>query len=262
MRSSAEATGGMTRRLRSPARAVFLSLGMVLFGQGADPGAAAAQAVRGEIRDAETQQPVPSARLVVRNQADSVLSELVARPSGEFTLLGLPKGPLVLEVSASGYAAAAGTTIDHQGESLFLAIELDPDPLAGDEIRVTVERQDPYLADRGYYLRQRIGHGYFLTPNHMSLLRPSDMFRRVAAVKLVYDEPVIGRGPASFRRCRPAVYQDGMLVRSELSDLAFNDAVAPAASIEAVEVYPGPSTAPAQWRGSAACGLILVWTAR
>lgn len=262
MSASAVATAGATRRLCSPARAVFLSLGMMLFGQGADPGAAAAQAVRGEIRDAETQHPVPSARLVVRNQADSVVSELVARPSGEFTLLGLPKGPLVLEVSASGYAASAETTIDHQGKSIFMTIELDPDPVAADGIRVTVQRQDPYLADRGYYLRQRTGHGYFLTPRDMSLLRPSDMFRRVAAVNVVYDEPVIGRGPSSFRRCRPAVYQDGMLVRSELSDLAFNDVVAPAAWIQAVEVYPGPSTAPSQWRGSAACGLIVVWTDR
>lgn len=262
MRSSADATGGTTRRLRSPARAVFLSLGMMLFGQGADPGAAAAQAVRGEIRDAETQQRVPSARLVVRNQADSVLSELVARPSGEFTLLGLPKGPLVLEVSASGYAASAETTIDHQGKSIFIAIELDPDPVAAEGIRVTVERQDPYLADRGFYHRERIGHGYFLNPSRMSLWKPSDMFRRIAAVKVYRDEPVIARGPMSFQGCRPAIYQDGMLIRSEHSKAPFNDVVAPAAWIQAVEVYPGPSTAPAQWRGSAACGLIVVWTSR
>lgn len=264
MSSSAEAHGGTrcpVRRLRIPARAAFLSVGMVLFAQGADPGVVAAQAVRGEIRDAETRQPVPSARVVVRNEADSVLSELTAGASGEFTLLGLPRGRLVLEVSALGYAASAETTIDHEGESLFLAVELDPDPLATEGIRVRVESQDAYLADRGYYRRERVGHGYFLDPTRMSVVRPSDMFRRIAAMKVVGEEPVIARGTTSLvQDCRPAVYQDGMLIRSEHSKAPFNDVVAPAVRIQAVEVYPGPATAPPQWRSSAACGLIVVWT--
>lgn len=262
MTSSAEATGGTWSLLRTPAGVAFLGLGILVLAQGAAPGAVAAQAVRGEIRDAETGQPVAAARVVVRNEAGVVLSEVNAQPSGSFTLLGLPQGPLVLEVSAVGYAVSGGTPIDHKGESLFLDIELDPDPLAGDGIQVTVEYQDPYLADRGYYLRQRSGHGYFLTTDNMSLLDPSDMFQRVAAVKVVHDEPVITRGDVSFRECRPAVYQDGMLVRSEFSDVAFNDVVAPSTWIEAVEIYPGPATAPAQWRGSAGCGLIVVWTER
>lgn len=53
-----------------------------------------------------------------------------------------------------------------------------------------------------------------------------------------------------------------MLVRHELSAASFNDVVAPPQWIEAIEVYPGPSTAPAEWRASASCGLIVVWLER
>lgn len=248
------------RPLLGRAPAILVGLGIVVLALGVSPGDAAAQVVRGEIRDAETRQPVPGARVAVRSEAGTVLTEANAGAAGEFTLLGLPEGPLTLEVSAPGYAASAGTAVDHRGKSLFLTIDMDPAALQGAEIRVTVERQNSYLADRGYYLRQRKGHGHFLTPSKMSLLRPSDMFRRVAGIDVVGGEPVIGRGPASFRRCRPAVYQDGLLVRSELSSRPFNDVVAPSAYIQAVEVYPGPASAPVQWRGSASCGLIVVWT--
>lgn len=266
MTSSGEATGGTFGRLRTPAGAAFLSFGVTLFGQAADPAAAAAQVVRGEIRDAETQQPVPSAHVVVRNQADSVLSEVTAGTSGEFTMLGLPTGPLVLEVSALGYAASAETPIDHQGRSLFLAIELTPNPLEADGIRVSVEAQSPFLRSHGYYHRRKIGHGRFVSPEQLERVhatRSSDYFRRVTGVVVTNDEPQVARGPTSFSRsCRAAVYQDGQKLRDPLDASAFNDVVAPPEWIEAIEVYSGPATAPAAWRGDAGCGLIVIWTRR
>lgn len=264
MRASAVANRGATggaRRFRVPAaRAALLGLGLFLLAGGADPATAAAQAVRGEIIDVDTGQPVPFAQVVVRNEADSVLSSVTAGASGEFVLLGLPKGALLLEVSALGYTALARTPIELQEKSLELSIELDPGPLASERIHVTVERQDPYLADRGFYTRKKRGLGHFLTPGNMSIIDASDMFRRVVAVKVQGDEPVIARGPATLRACRPGVYQDGVLVRNPFSKVPFNDVVAPPVWIQAVEVYPGPATAPPQWRDNATCGLIVVWT--
>lgn len=223
-----------------------------------------AQVVRGQVTDAETHQPVPAARIAVRTQADSLLTQVVSSTNGEFILLGLPTGRLVLEVSALGYTASAERRIDHQDKAIFLSIELHPSPLEAEGIRVTVEAQDPVLRDGGYYRRKQIGHGYFITPeqiDRMSLMRPSDLFRRIASVSVVGNgEPKIRRGVSSFRECLPAVVQDGMLVRPSHSSAAFNDAVVPAVWIRAVEVYPGPASAPPEWRGSSACGLILIWT--
>ena len=227
---------------------------------------ASGQIVRGQVTDVATEQPVASARVAVRNDADSLLVEVVTEDTGEFALLGLPEGDLVVEVSALGYTASAKRRIEYDGSSLFLAIRLDPAPLEMEGIEVTVEAQDPFLRQGGYYDRKRMGHGDFLTPeqlDRMSITRPSDMFRRMPSVRVVGNgEPVMGRGPATFRECLPAVYQDGMLIRPPHSRTSFNDVVSPAVWIAAVEVYPGPATAPPQWRGSAACGVIAIWTRR
>ena len=245
-----------------------LPIGIVLAGMahGVLAIPASGQVVRGQVTDVATEQPVVSARVAVRNDADSLLVEVVTQATGEFTLLGLPEGVLVVEVSALGYTASAKRQIDYEGDPLFLAIELDPAPLEMEGIDVTVEAQDPFLRQGGYYQRKKVGHGHFLTPeqlNRMSITRPSDMFRRMPAVRVVGNgEPVMGRGPATFRECRPAVYQDGMLIRPSHSRVPFNDVVAPAVWIAAVEVYPGPATTPPQWRGSAACGVIAIWTRR
>lgn len=251
------------RHCRTPVRVALQCLAVTAFAQVATSEVVTAQAVRGQVIDAENQQPVPSARVAVRNHADSLLTEVVTGPAGEFALLGLPEGRLALEVSALGYTALSETTIDHYGKSMFLAIELRPAPLESAGIVVTVEAQDPFLRDRGYYSRERIGHGRFLDEeqlDQMVMVRSSDMFRRLASVTVVNEEPVISRGPVGFAPCRPAIYQDGMLVRSEKSDASFNDVVVPPVWIQAVEVYPGPASAPPQWRGSAACGLIVIWT--
>lgn len=236
---------------------------MVICAQAAVTDPVSSQVVRGQVKDAESEQPVPSARIAVRNEADSLLTEVMTGTSGEFTLLGLPRGRLILDVSALGYTASAERMIDHEGESLFLAIELHPAPLTGEGIQVTVEAQVPFLRERGYYDRERRGLGRFITPsqlNQMSLLRTSDIFRRTAAVIVRGGEPVMARGTMSFQNCRPAVYQDGMLIRPENSRVPFNDVVAPPVWIQAIEIYPGPATAPPQWRGSAACGVIVIWT--
>lgn len=250
--------GVLTVLRRCPLFAGTVVLAGVVLG-GSSVGASA-QEVSGEILDAETGRPVAEARIVVRNATDSVLSEIRTDASGLFRMLGLPEGPLDLYVEALGYATSASREIDHRGQALFLEIDLAPDPLDSDGITVSAEYRDPYLASRGFYERERRGHGYFLTPNRISMIRPSDMFRRIASIRVSHGEPVFLRGAPSVRRCRPAVYQDGTLVRSEQSRTPFDGAVAPPAWIEAVEVYPGPASAPVEWRGSASCGLILVWT--
>lgn len=226
------------------------------------------QLLRGQVVDARTDAPIPGATIIVRTPNDSIVSQVRSREDGLFAL-ALP-GPLnerlFLEVSALGYSGSHEEGIQLHGEPLYLVIRLDPAPLETEELRVSVEAQKPFLRSHGYYHRRKVGHGRFMSPAQLERIfasRSSDFFRRLAGVVVRNGEPRVGRGQISLsRECLPAVYQDGHKLRDALSRAQFNDIVAPPEWIEAIEVYSGPATAPAAWRGDAVCGLIVVWTRR
>lgn len=224
---------------------------------------ATAQVLRGQVMDTEGHTPVAGARVAIRTAADSLLTQALTNASGEFTLLGLPEGPLRMEVTAFGYSASVGRTIQLGREPVFMEVRMDPEPLETDGVRVVVEVQDAFLRDRGFYHRKRAALGRFIAPERlemMSIVDPSEIFRRILGMTASGGEPYFTRGVGSMRGCRPAVYQDGVLVRPSLSRAVFDDVVAPPPLIEAVETYSGAATVPPQWRGDAVCGVIVVWT--
>jgi hypothetical protein len=67
------------------------------------------------------------------------------------------------------------------------------------------------------------------------------------------------------RPCQANIYLDGLLIRKPSETrweipLADIDQFVPLEWVEAIEVYRRPSETPAEFLGSAACGVVAIWT--
>jgi TonB dependent receptor-like, beta-barrel/Carboxypeptidase regulatory-like domain len=67
--------------------------------------AAAQQAVRGQVRDAASQQPIAGARIELRNAAGKSSEQTVSDSSGRFAILNVAAGEIEAEVSAAQYSS-------------------------------------------------------------------------------------------------------------------------------------------------------------
>jgi hypothetical protein len=95
------------------------------------------------------------------------------------------------------------------------------------------------------------------------------VLRRVPGVRLLRPDgrradAVLTRANTG-RRCMPAIFLDGIVSRAggapRITDVVIDDMV-PATEIEGIEIYHGPSQAPAVFSRHAECGAIVVWTKR
>lgn len=115
----------------------------------------------------------------------------------------------------------------------------------------------------GFYERRSQGFGHFFTRAQIEDINPShltDLFRRIPGMQLastnVIQNAVRMRGA---RDCPPLLWLDGAPAAAAEYDL---DTIDPL-SIEAMEVYSGPSEVPIQFKPPMdvqACGVIVIWT--
>jgi TonB-dependent Receptor Plug Domain len=125
------------------------------------------------------------------------------------------------------------------------------------------------LGLQGFYDRQKLGHGVFLTDRQLQANpagRLSSVLRMVPGVHVVQRREVppvaLAQGNRGVR-CLMDVYLDGVLVAGralgERSSMSL-DATA-LGQVEGVEVFRGAAEIPIQYRtGTSACGVILMWT--
>ncbi|MDQ6831725.1 MAG: TonB family protein [Gemmatimonadota bacterium] len=114
----------------------------------------------------------------------------------------------------------------------------------------------------GFEDRRLAGHGHFMTREDIEHWNPStmtDLFRRIPGVRLVATRYI--RNAIRFRNasCPPLVWLDGFPLASAEFDV---DNFLPE-SIEAMEVYSGPSTVPIQFttfNTISQCGTIVLWS--
>lgn len=157
--------------------------------------------------------------------------------------------------------------------------------LAG--IGATAQARRPGLDIQGFYQRQKIGIGTFLTDQQLHRVAGgslANVLRMVPGVRLMLASETTN-GSASMRSLSPKslavssrnttgisrtppclmdVYLDGALVAGftlgERGSISLDELNL--ASVEAVEVYRGAET-PAEYRNSTStCGVILIWTRR
>ena len=128
-----------------------------------------------------------------------------------------------------------------------------------------------HLEGVGYYLRQDVGFGRFITEQDIEEFRPlliTDIFRIEPSVQHLFIPgenrwAVIFRGAARMRfipntPCFPRLVLDGNRLDSyDMDNLVHPDDVA------GIELYPSGHGAPVRYAGlGAPCGIIIIWTKR
>jgi len=209
---------------------------------------------------------------------------VTADRAGVALLRGVAPGPTLFEVRRLGYGSEHFTVNVPPGDTLGIDVDLLAAPVRLRGVRATATSRIPTLQDAGFYERQRMGLGTFLTAAEMEQ-RPGARFtsamRMVPGVRVVRFRARQGTGRrgraaragmdmdeqyriASSRStgtggvpdCYMDVYVDGIKYDQDLD--AF-----PVSGVEAVEVYSGPGSAPPQFRNvTSKCGVVVVWLKR
>ena len=133
------------------------------------------------------------------------------------------------------------------------------------------------LEVQGFYDRMARGFGYFLSPDDLERLGPTDfrqLFQRIPGIrissvmgqgtKLTVVRPSVMGGP----ECTPRVYLDGAVAGTaaygpDSTGVGVNpDQLVSLRDLDAVEFYRGAATVPLIFSamGNAECGTIVLWT--
>ncbi|MEJ2541204.1 MAG: carboxypeptidase regulatory-like domain-containing protein [Gemmatimonadota bacterium] len=238
----------------------------------AGPSSLGAQIV-GRVVDSETGDPVPTVGVALLDAQGTVHAQVVSNEVGRFIMVPVAgPGEYQVQVVALGYVDVPSEPLRYNGEATTVEILLDPAPIGMAGIEVTVEALDPALEAQGFYHRRRFSSGYFLSPEELeerTFVRSSEVLRRLPGVEVRDGEPRFTRrvAVAGGAGCLPDIWLDGIPMRwGGRSGRVLDqfDLVLPApGDIAAVEVYPGPTSVPPQFRTlTAGCGVIAVWTKR
>jgi outer membrane receptor protein involved in Fe transport len=179
--------------------------------------------------------------------------------SGFLRINQLPSGPRTVTVRYLGYAAMDEVISLVPGRPTRLLVRMGIEPIALAPVQVRSRRS--ILVSRGFFDRQRFGQGTFITRQEIVDTNPrymSDVLRRTSGIQ-VGSSTFGSRPPAYIRggagRCPIQYFVDGALAYN------FNiDEVLPG-DVEGLEIYRGAATIPPGFnKGTAACGVILIWT--
>lgn len=209
------------------------------------------------VHASDTGLPLAGAQVSVREMNVRATTDA----SGRASLTGLPAGSRALVVRYLGYAPeeVVVTLTPDRVASVALSLRVQPIALAA----VAVRAQRSRLQDTGFFQRRSGGFGTFVTREDIERMRPrflSDVLRRVAGISL-QSSAYGGTSRASMRGnkvlggCPIQYYVDGTMTGF------FNiDEVQPQ-DVEGLEIYRGAATIPPAYnKGSAMCGVIVIWT--
>lgn len=216
-------------------------------------------AISGTVRDSAG-TPVPGVEVVLLQRPGAVYSDSL----GKFRFVDVPSGKRALHFRRLGFEPKSLDTNVTQGQTLALAVVLDP--FATEIEGMTVEElahRRQILSD--FYDRKSRGFGHFITRDQIEKRGPmnlSDMMRMVPGARIV---PLQGTSQATLRfsraqggrDCPPQYWVDGVKAWNlNIDDIVPQD-------VEGIEVYEGASTVPPQFNtreGTTICGVVLIWT--
>jgi hypothetical protein len=244
----------------------------------AAPSEAAGQTLRGRVVDSSNESGVEGATLQLLAPDSQTVIAGLSRETGAFSLLAPRAGDYLVRVERIGYQTSVlGPLRLRGGGFLEVTIALGPAALPVEGVNVEVEGRLLFLENAGFYDRRQRMNGQFLDRKEIEALhreKLSDVlntFRGVRIVRSLADADVVLRGAIATALtgatdCNPPIFMDGVLlapqfppgpkIRTNLDDLLSEN-------IEAVEVYVGQSTVPAQFAvNGAACGAIVLWRRR
>ena len=225
--------------------------------------------------DDATDAGVPDVHVSIAGLA----GEGVTDARGRFLYYGAKPGTVILLMRRLGYNPGTLTVSVSAGDTarVTYAMTAAPQTLSSVEVRdtATMTSRSRLLAEFERRVAVHAGSGTYITRAEIDKRRPSqttDLLRRVSSIAVTdsmgvlmaisrrVQKPVVRAGTQNLANCPLQVAVDGQLKEwgYAVNSLTPNE-------IHGIEVYPGPSTIPAEYasmRRDAACGLILIWTRR
>lgn len=176
--------------------------------------------------------------------------------AGRFRLAGLEPGEQVLTFRRVGYRSLAIHIVLQPGETRDTAVALAVLPVPLDTIRTEAEALQENLRQAGFYRRQQMGLGDFLTRAEIARGAAFDVWAVLRRIPFV---DVLDAGPGrrfvlmANGTCRPLLYVDGLRTPDLIG--------IPVEIIDGIEVYRRPALVPVEYNaGGRACGAVLIWT--
>jgi hypothetical protein len=260
--------------MTTPDRIPWLMAAMLLLA----PSGAAGQTLAGRVVDSSNEAAVEGATLQLLAADSQVVIGGLSRETGAFSLLAPSAGEYLLRVERLGYQTSVlGPLRLRSGGFLEVTVALGPAALPVEGVNVEVEGRLLFLENAGFYDRRQKTAGQFLDRREIEALqlrKVSDLlntFRGVRIIRTGTEVDVQLRGAVAnaltgATTCLPPIFRDGVMlapqwppeprIRVNLDDLQLED-------VEAVEVYVGSSTVPAQFAANGApCGAIALWRRR
>lgn len=237
---------------------------------------AVSQAVRGQVRRADTHEAIPRARIELLDHAGNTVAATSSDEVGEFLIEIREQGDWWLRVRRRGFAPAGhGPLTILAQDTVQVVVSLEPDVLLLDTVVVERDVELEYLQDVGFHQRGQLGLGrrvgpeaiekrraqasyvadyVVLIPDVVIVERPEAGFGRVIAIKncLRLDYHVDGRhvarngGPPDPEEIR----RDMDMYRDRLEDWVDPQ------DVLALELYTRSSKRPPQYNSCS----VVVWT--
>jgi hypothetical protein len=228
----------------------------------------------GTVHENESEIPLAGVQVEILDPYSRRLAVRYTDEHGRFQARVRTEQAYRLRASRIGYVRTTTPLLWTDGYAqIHVDIRLDADAVVLAPLEVVARaRARPSPVLEGFRQRQLSGVGHFINRVDVERRNPSLVTDLIAAVPGVRLESS-GRGlrriaymSRGTRSCPAQIWVDGMLLnpRTASADalLTIDDAVAPG-SVEAIEIYSGLSTVPAEFlTPEASCGVIAIWTRR
>lgn len=239
---------------------------------------ARAQTVVGTVVDSTSGAAIRGVYVALLDPAGHAVSGTESDSLGKFALRAPAAGTYRLRTTHLGYwnATSAPVRVGADG-ALSIQLQVVARPITVDGLTVSAAAPVRHLAEGGFYRRQRMGFGHYITRDEIvasAAFTLTDLLRRHPGAQIITvdgeadDNDVILRSgrTMSFRGlCLPSVAIDGNVIRSGgVNAVAGLQTLVPSVlDIEAIEIYNGQGGLPGWASGTVSpCGAILIWTRR
>lgn len=229
-----------------------------------------AQRVEGIVLDEVSRQPVQAADVALLGAEGKVAGRTRTGADGRFAIK-IPKlGAYAVKVEALGYVIYTSKVfVVDSTQEVSADVDLAPAPLAVPGLTVTTMALSPKLVSDGFYSRQAMGTGDFLTPKQVkskNAFNFSELFMGMPGLRARPAGNGVGYSLYdidTYPPCRMGVVIDGEPLQEDMGEelgqtISVQDVLA-------VEIYPfhgvgAPMLYGLESADRGNCGVVVIWT--
>jgi len=242
--------------------------------------------VTGRVLDAESGAPIDA--VAVRLAGERAEFVGATDDQGNFLFARVPSGTYEIVLEHLAYGTRSDSLEVDPGVLVSLELRMGMEPIELEPLVVMAERRSVSPMLLGFYERMSMDvGGRFITREDIEERQPvriTHMIQEDPWVTMITAKEAFGnygclapwfrgkwqRDPSrGLQRCYPDVYVDGIKLnrgrrgaQASLESVCIDEFVVPS-EVEAIEVYKGAASLPAEFGGSSGrCGVIVIWTRR